>query len=63
MAKGHTVYRASYCVPCVQWLNGATVWEIINGYTFIWYSSEWCGNWWLMVQWASKKKISGTGVY
>jgi hypothetical protein len=22
MAKGHTVYRASCCVPCVKWLNG-----------------------------------------
>jgi hypothetical protein len=33
MAKGHTVYRASCCVPCVKWLNGVTVREIINGIT------------------------------
>jgi hypothetical protein len=33
----------------VKWLNGVMVWiKKINGYTFRWYLSEWCDNWWLM---------------
>jgi hypothetical protein len=60
MAKGHTVYRASCCVPCVKWLNGVTEWEIKMVYIQV-VLGVWCGNWWLMGQWVSKK-INGTGV-
>jgi hypothetical protein len=42
----------------VKWCNGM---EIINGYTFSWYLSEWCGNWWFYGS-MGKQKISGTGV-
>jgi len=61
MAKGHTVYRASCCVPCVKWLNGATEWEIING---IHSGGTWCMVWQLVVNGSmgKQKKISGTGV-